>query len=134
MIEQMYSILKNPKVLPILVFFLLVAVTQSRWNYVATKNFDDATEVCKIDRFTGFRYVDIFSRSKNIEGGTYPAYSYIKQTGIYNMAKFTDDIETTIINILFAWDFVWLFFVYIVKPLKGKYAKSDTYENRNNKT
>ena len=112
----MYSFLKNPKVLPVVVLFLLLAIQQLRWNYVGTKNFNNATEVCKIDRFTGFKYVDVFSRSKDIEGGFYPAYSYTKQPGIYNIAKFSNGIETSVIEGLFTMNFVWLLFVYIVKP------------------
>jgi hypothetical protein len=120
MIEQIYSFLKKPKVLPVVVLFLLIVVTQLRWNYVGTRSYGRGavTYAYKVDRFTGFKYVDVFSRSNYTKGGTYPAYSYKEQTGLYNMAKTTDEIETAVINTLFATNFVWLLFVYIVKPFR----------------
>jgi len=136
MIEQIYSFLKRPKVLPVVVLFLLIVVTQLRWNYVGTRSYRNGavTYVYKVDRFTGFKYVDVFSRSNSVKGGTYPAYNYQEQTGLYNMAKTANDIETAVVMALFATNFVWLLFVYIVEPLKNRYSKSNTYENSNDNT
>ncbi len=50
--NQMFSFFKKPKVLPILVFFLILAVSQARWDYVGSNFYHDEFVRYKIDRFT----------------------------------------------------------------------------------
>jgi hypothetical protein len=117
-IAKIYSFLKNPKVLSVAVFFLLIVVTQLRWEYkIGTfVTFEGSRSITvgnyKVDRLTGFRYYN------KKEGGEYPLYNTREQPELYNMAKAANNIETAIIKGSFVVNFIWLLYAYIVKPIE----------------
>ena len=124
--NRMLSFFKKPKVLPILVFFLILTVSQARWDYVGSNFYHDEFVRYKIDRFTDFKYVEIFSDTGS---GDRPAYSEITQYPLYKMAERIGNTEEVIIRSLFVLDFVWLYFVWILLPIiyfiKNKIFKKD---------
>ncbi|MEO1785351.1 hypothetical protein V4762_09855 [Thermodesulfobium sp. 4217-1] len=128
--NQMLSFFKKPKVLPILVFFLILAVSQARWDYVGSNFYHDEFVRYKIDRFTDFKYVEIFSDTGS---GDRPAYSEMIQYPLYKMAENAGNIEEVAIRGLFALDFVWLCFVWILLPfiyfIKNKIFKKDSEQD-----
>lgn len=128
--NQLFSLFKKPKVLPILVFFLLLGVSQARWDYVGSNFYHNEFVRYKIDRFTDFKYVEIFSDAGS---GDRPAYSEATQYSLYKMAEHIGNIEEIVIRSLFALVFVWLCFVWILLPLisfiKNKIFKKESKTN-----
>lgn len=90
---------------------ILVIAWFTRWDYKATKTFDDFVVKWKIDRWTGYRWVEVFS----VDSWEKPAYSDQKQKD--NALKYRK-IATFVWYGLFGINFIWLIISWLLLPKK----------------
>ncbi|AEE14579.1 hypothetical protein Thena_0950 [Thermodesulfobium narugense DSM 14796] len=109
----MFLLLKRPKVLSILLLFIILFVSQARWEYVGSNFSNNEFVRYKIDRFTDFKYVEVFSSTGS---GDRPAYNEFSQYSIYKTAENIENIEETIIRILLIFDIIWIIIVWCILP------------------
>lgn len=110
--------MKTSKVIPAVVLVLLLVAWLYRWNYVASKTYSNGVVRWKIDRWTGYRWVEVYTAEYgNINSGERPAYIAPR---MYSAALRYRKIATRIWYGLVAADCVWLAALLIAPAVRRK--------------
>lgn len=114
------ALLKKPKLISIFSFIILIVFINFHWQYIGFQRYRNAYCKFKIDRFTGFKYIDyypIFSSNSdnNIGYGTYPAYNSNNERLTYYSALSIFYIESIIQFLLVIANIVWIAYAWIFK-------------------
>ncbi len=73
--------MKISKVISLILLGILVIAWFTRWDYKATKTFSDGIAKWKIDRWTGYCWVEVFSWGETLDSWEIPAYEDQKKKG-----------------------------------------------------
>lgn len=115
------ALLKKPKLISIFFFILLMIVINFHWQYIGFQRFSNAYCKFKIDRFTGFKYIDYYpifssnSDNNNIGYGTYPAYNSNMERFSYYTAFSIFYIESIMQFLLVIANIGWIAYAWIFK-------------------
>ncbi|HAS04154.1 MAG TPA: hypothetical protein DCR71_00030 [Dehalococcoidia bacterium] len=108
--------MKHPLTAPIIILIVLLLAWVFRWDYVATKTLDDGATVIryKTDRWTGYKWFDVYSVKNEIPSFSSPIYKEDLQSAQGKKAWRLDKIAKIIWYSLAGLDAVWIAFTVIL--------------------
>lgn len=116
--------MKTSKTIPAVVLVLLLLAWFVRWDYVASKTYSNGTVMFKVDRWTGYKWVDFYGvdPSGNLKSSEQPAYDNSKKLNAASKAR---KIATRVWYGLVAADCIWMIILLVAPAIKRRKEPND---------